>query len=131
MVASGKISVEEGEELLDALGQDAGDAAGSFKQGGTKSSKELKFLRVNVQSAEKDNVDVRVPLNLLRAGMRLTSLIPSHAVDQINCSMKQRGIAFDLNNLRQEDIESLIDSLGDMEVHVDSKEGDKVRVYCE
>lgn len=131
MIASGKISVEEAEELLDALGQDAAEAAESFKQGGTKTSKELKFLRVNVQSAEKDNVDVRVPLNLLRAGMRLTSLIPSHAVDQINSSMKQRGIAFDLNNLRQEDIESLINSLGDMEVHVDSKEGDKVRVYCE
>jgi hypothetical protein len=131
MIATGKITVEEGEELLDALGVDTGPATESMKQGGEKMTKDLKFIRVTVESAEKDHVDVRVPLNLLRAGMRFTSLIPSHAVDEINSSMKQAGMAFDLNNLAQEDIETLISSLGEMKVNVDSKEGDKVRIYCE
>lgn len=125
MIASGKITAEEGEKLLDALGATGADAP---KAGGDK--KNAKFMYVKVVSAQNDNVDVKVPLGLVRAGMRLTSLIPPQAMDHINESMKQHGMSLDFANLKKDDIEELISGLTEMEVNVNSKNGDNVRVFC-
>ena len=131
MLASGKITAEEAESLLDAL--DAAPPESPPASGGDRppASKTLKFLRVKVRSAEKDNVDIRVPLDLLRSGMRLTSLIPANAMDHIHGSMEAHGVKIDLNNLKQEDVETLIEGLRDMEVNVDAGSSDRVRVFCE
>jgi len=51
-------------------------------------------------------------------------------MDQINDSMGAQGMSFDFNNLKPEDIEALIENLGEMEVNVVSGEGDHVRVFC-
>jgi hypothetical protein len=129
MVSKGKISVDEASALLDALQDDSADAPASGPY--TELKNLPKFLNVQVTSAEEDNVNVKVPLGLIRAGMRLTSLIPPAAMDQVNASMEKHGISIDLNNIKKEDIEVLIESLAEMEVKVDSKNGDKVRVFCE
>ncbi len=81
-------------------------------------------------SGGKDTVDVKVPLALLRTGLKLTSLIPPQAMDQINESMGEAGMSIDFNNLKPEDIEDLIESLREMEVNVKSSSGDNVRVFC-
>jgi Asp-tRNA(Asn)/Glu-tRNA(Gln) amidotransferase B subunit len=129
MLAEGKISATEAEELLDAMekgaGQDQGDTAVD-----RKSLKNIKYIYVKVLSSQNDNVDVRVPLGLIRAGMRLTSLIPPQAMEHINSTMHEKGINFDMNNIKPDDIEELIKNLADMEVNVKSKNGDTVRVYC-
>ena len=39
-------------------------------------------------------------------------------------------MSFDLNNFKPEDIEELIEALREMEVDVDSANGDKVHVYA-
>jgi hypothetical protein len=83
-----------------------------------------------VLSAQDDNVDVRVPLGLIRAGMKLTTLIPAQAMDHINSAMREKGVNFDLNSIKPDDIEELLKNLTDMEVNVKSKNGDTVRVYC-
>jgi hypothetical protein len=127
MVAKGKITVEEAEALLSAL--ERGESS-PVPANGSHGKKLPKFIYVKVTSASDDNVDVKVPLSLIRAGMRLTSLIPPQAMNHINESMEEHGVSIDLNNLKKEDIETLIESLVEMEVNVDSKDGDKVRVYC-
>jgi hypothetical protein len=71
-----------------------------------------------------------VPLSLVRAGLKLTSLIPPQAVDQINKSMSEHGMSMDLQNLKPEDLEDLIEALREMEINVDSVNGDNVRVYA-
>lgn len=131
MLASGKITVEEAEKLLDALGENAPPAGPQSTQPASVHSGEVKFLRVHVVSTQGDNVNVRVPLNLVRAGMKLTSLIPPQAMDKINSSMAEAGVKIDLNSVKPEDIEALIESLREMEVDVDAGNGDKVRVFCE
>lgn len=128
MVADGKISVQEAEELLDALRNNSGQT-GKADSGDTGQAKNPKYLFVKVTG--KDTVNVRVPFGLLRAGMKFTSLIPPMAMQQINDQMKQKGISLDLNNIRPQDLDDLVTSLADMEVNVDSKDGDNVRVYCE
>ena len=85
---------------------------------------------VKVLSAKGDNVNVKVPLSLVRAGLKLTSFIPQPAMEQINKSMGDQGLSIDLLNFKAEDLEELIEALREMEVNVDAVNGDNVRVYC-
>ena len=146
MLAQGKISADEAETLLDALGARTGStgagagAAGAGEPGvGEPAIKGdptplvaalPKYLYVKVAAANGDNVDVKVPLALVRSGLKLTSLIPPAAMDQISESMSDHGISIDFNNLKPEDIDELIGALREMEVNVDSSNGDRVRVYA-
>lgn len=128
MLAEGKISATEAETLLDALGSPATEPLAS-KAPTAKPTGAPKFLYVKVTG--DDTVDVKVPLGLLRTGLKLTSLIPPQAMEQINESMGENGMSFDLNNLKAEDIEDIIENLREMEVNVNAKSGDHVRVWCE
>ena len=85
---------------------------------------------MKVLSTDGDTVDVKVPIALVRSGLKLTSLIPPQAMDQINESMSEHGMSIDFSNLKPEDIDELVEALREMEINVDSKDGDKVRVYC-
>jgi hypothetical protein len=126
MLSKGKITPEEAESLLRAIEKpDTETPTGSVKE------KIPKFLKVQVISASDDNVDVRVPLSLIRAGIQLTNLIPPAAMERISESLEKHGMSVDLTNLKKEDIEALIDGLSEMVVNVESKDGDKVYVYCE
>jgi hypothetical protein len=105
-------------------GGGAGGSRGGVGSGGTP-----KYMFVKVVSEKGDNVNVKIPLGLLRAGLKLTALIPKPASDQINKAMADKGMSFDLNSLKPEDIEELIGALAEMEVEVDSNNGDTVRVF--
>ena len=146
LLADGTITVDEAERLLDAVGSgtgagptaaateagarpEAGPEAGSAgKTAGTGGTP--RYMYVKVISTDGDNVDVRIPLSLVRSGLKLTSLIPPQAMEQINDSMGEHGMTFDFNNFKPEDIEELVQALREMEVNVDSQNGDNVRVYC-
>ena len=140
MLAGGKITAEEAEHLLDAL--DARAAAGGTTSATAASAGPAiqgdpsalidalpKFLFVKVNAENGDNVDVKIPIALVRSGLKLTSLIPPQAMDQINESMSEHGMSVDFTNLKPEDIDALVAALREMEVSVDSANGDKVRVY--
>ena len=62
--------------------------------------------------------------------MRLTSLVPPSARDHLNAEMAKNGVHFDLNQLKPENLEALIEQLNELTVDVD-KEKTKVRIYCE
>ncbi|MDP2183116.1 MAG: hypothetical protein Q8K99_11175 [Actinomycetota bacterium] len=134
MLAEGKITAVEAETLLDALQTPAEETAASSTSAsadwptGPAPSGTPKFMYVKVTG--KDTVDVKVPLGLLRAGLKLTSLIPPQAMDQINESMSDHGMSIDFNNFKPEDIEDIIESLREMEVNVQSGDGDNIRVFC-
>jgi len=83
------------------------------------------------RSGDYDRVNIRVPMSLIRAGIKLTSLIPSEARDKVNLALHEKGIDFDARNMRPEDIEELIGALSDLEVDVISKSGESVRVFVE
>jgi hypothetical protein len=130
LVAEGKISAEEAARLLDALESRGTQTTAADPPPRAGSSGPPKFMYVKVVSQQGDNVNVKIPLSLVRAGLKLTSLIPPQAMEQITKQMADHGMAFDLANLKHEDIEELIEALREMEIDVDSKNGDNVRVYC-
>ena len=134
MLAEGKISAEEADLLLDSLEPPVVDAAPESSPSadwpsGPSATGTPKFLYVKVTGG-KDTVDVKVPLSVLRAGLKLTSLIPPQAMERINESIGEHGMSLDFNNLKPEDIEDLIASLREMEINVRSAEGENVRVFC-
>lgn len=133
MIAQGKISVQEAEKLLDALNISKGDSMNAQYGAPTADVKRnVKFLRVVVESKEKDNVNVRVPMALLRAGLRLSALIPPVAYQKINEKMAEKGVEFDINQfLKSGNIEELIESMSELNVDVNSAEGDLVKVFFE
>ncbi|MBT7618108.1 MAG: hypothetical protein HN590_12570 [Calditrichaeota bacterium] len=138
MLAEGKISVDESMDLLDALGgaPKTESTASVDTNTGEIFEKNLKgklpkFLRVEVNGSDGENVNVKVPLGLLRAGIKISSVMPSNVSTKINSELNDKGFDFDLNNIKSEDVDTLISHLSDMEVNVDSKDGETVRVFCE
>ena len=95
-----------------------------------------KYLRVVVDTEEgrhgekPTKVNVRVPMQLLRAGVKLTGVIPTRARDEVNAALRKEGIEFDINNVTPQNLEELIEQLRDLSVDVDN-EHTKVRVFCE
>lgn len=48
----------------------------------------------------------------------------------VNDALKEKGMTIDLSQLRPENLEELIDGLGDVRIDVDDKDA-KVAVFCE
>jgi hypothetical protein len=116
MLSEGKVTVEEAERLLDALA-----APGST---GTPP----RFLRVVVTG--KSNVNVRLPVSLLRSGIRLAQVLPGEARDAVGKALGEKGLSLDALGGKPADVECLIAALADLTVDVEDGE-DHVRVFCE
>lgn len=130
MLAEGKITAEEAEQLIAALERDQPPAASSLD---VRPKGKAKYLRVVVdalENGEPGRVNVRVPLQLLRAGVRLAALIPPQALGQANAELNKSGVPFDLTQLKPEQLEALVEHLDEMTVEVDQPDA-KVRVFCE
>jgi antitoxin component of RelBE/YafQ-DinJ toxin-antitoxin module len=138
MLAEGKISADEAERLISALEP---SAAKPFSADAAPAEKARpKYLRVQVDSEDDGGhdgptkVNVRVPMQLLRAGVKLAGLIPSQALKSANDAIHKQGIPFDLTQIKPENLEELVDQLSDLSVDVDQKDDRtkvKVRVFCE
>ncbi len=148
MLAAGKINADEAEHLLAAIEPDSSVKVGEFSGsvGGGNGSKaasvktRAKYLRVLVEADESmtgmkgsTTVNVRVPMQLLRAGVRLASLIPAQAHEQLDDMLSRKGVPLTLSQIKPENLEELIDHLEDLTVDVEGKEGNttKVHVFCE
>jgi hypothetical protein len=128
MLKEGKVSVEEAEKLMEAVAPGKSSAEESAVSTG-----ERKYLRVQVEpgpdSEEKDRVNIRVPMKLIRAGVKLAAFLPGDAKTQVRDALHDKGVDVDLGKLTAADIEELINNLNDLTVDVEGKE--KVRIYTE
>lgn len=129
MLAEHKITAEEAEALLDAMTPGA-----PVVSTGAIATADPKYLRVLVEGHEDGHtgkVNVRVPFNLIRAGVRLAALIPAAAHGPVNKALKAQGIEVDVSKLKPEDLEGLVQHLTELSVDVEGAHGEKVRVFCE
>lgn len=130
MLAEGKITATEAEQLIAALERDKPPATSDPE---ARPKGKAKYLRVMVDAADGDEptrVNIRVPLQLLRAGVRLTALVPPQALAKANDELSKSGMPFDLTQLKPEQLEALVDHLDEMTVEVDQADA-KVHIYCE
>ncbi|GAA4095039.1 SHOCT-like domain-containing protein [Actinomadura miaoliensis] len=133
MLAEGKITADEAERLIVALERARPDAPPAAEP---RPKPRPKYLRVVVNSADDVGVDgptwinIRIPLQLLRAGVRLASLVPPQALAKVNAELERSGVPIDLTELKPQHIENLIEHLDDLTVDVDDPDT-KVQVFCE
>jgi hypothetical protein len=132
MLAQGKITVEEAEKLLAAVGE-TGPAAGRAAETDAAGQRAWKYLRIQVEpgpgSEKGERVNIRVPFKLIRAGLKFAAFIPREAHDRVNQAFKEKGMDIDLARITPQDLEEIVSNLDDMTVEVDGK--DKVRIFCE
>jgi hypothetical protein len=134
LLSEGKITPDEAERLISALGGVATPRPAYSGTAEPARANRPKYMRVMVDANEPGEgptkVNIRVPIQLLRAGVRLSSLIPPQARDQVNAAMTEYGVPFDLSKLKPENLEELIEQLSDLTVDVDNERA-KVRIFCE
>jgi hypothetical protein len=129
LLAEGKITTEEADRLLAAM-----DRTTQARPEATQSNSPPRYLRVEVDANDRHDsptrVNIRVPMNFLRAGVRLAALIPPAAREKVNAAMARNGIPFDIDQLKPDNLEAMVEHLGDLSVDVNNEDA-KVRVYCE
>jgi len=141
MLAQGQINADEAERLLSALEKEPAAAAGGGDSDAAPKPRP-KYIRVTVSEDGKaadgstvegaTRVNVRVPMQLLRAGVKLASFIPPEARERVNIALRKDGIPIDLGQIKPENLEELIDHLDDLTVDVNERsKNTKVRVFCE
>ena len=133
MLAAGKITTDEADRLLDAL-REPGRPASAAEH--VESQAKPRYLRVIVDANDEHDgptkINIRVPLQLLRAGVRLASLMPNGAQDKVNDALRSQGIDFDIAKLKPENVDELIEALRETTVDItQAKEDVKIRIFSE
>jgi len=133
MLAGGRITAGEAERLLNALENGPVVDVTPAKTFGSS-----KYLRVLIEREperagdEQTRVNIRVPLQLLRAGVKLKSLLPDDARDHMNEAMREKGFDFDINQFKPENLDEMLANLNDLSIDIDKKSRKaKVRIFCE
>ena len=123
MVAQGKVSVAEAEQLL---------AAVSAPENPDEPRKEPRYIRIQVTDPAKEgkraeNVNIKVPMTVVRGGLRLGAFIPG-MLGKKKIQL-ENGTELDLSKIHYSDLEAMIKDIGELTVDVDGEA--QVRVRCE
>lgn len=129
MIQDGKITIDEGMELLDALGET------EIKESKPKyPGLADRFLRVRVDNT-KSKVNVNIPLRLLTLTSKLVNIGLNYIPDEARREMEKKGV--DVSKIDFEELISLIDQglVDGKLVDVDTEDTEhgrtKVEVYVE
>ena len=133
MLERGDISSNDAAKLLAILGS-KGERSSEPSQ---VSSKTPRYLRVTIgpdpdagENAKPERVNVRIPLAILKAGVKISSLIPGDASGSVEEALSGHGINLNLKNLDPKAMDELISALSELEVDVTNGE-QRVRVFAE
>jgi len=137
MLADKKINADEAYRLLSAL-EPEGRAPEGTPKPGTPPKAKPKYLRCCIVSGhgeghggKGEHINVRVPMTLIRSGVKLTSLLPREARDKVTSALEEKGIDFDMRNVKPEDLDELIEALSELEVDIVGSDGEVVKVCVE
>lgn len=126
MMAAGKITSEDAERLLDKLNAVTELPAHNAPENhdSTGPIPVRKYLRVVVTGAGKD-VNMRVPLSFVRAGVGLIGVLPVDVAQKLG----EKGI--DLDSLSRLADDKLPGVLNALDIEIDKGSGKHVRIFCE
>jgi hypothetical protein len=160
LLAQGKITVDEADRLLAAIGpvssgSAAAGAATAGKGAATAEAPAPKYLRVTVTKTRSwpgddgeqarrawmpghtggpsREVTIRVPVALVRNGMRLGAMLPGLAGAGLQAHLRERGVDVDISKIDAGTIDQLVSQFGEMNIDIVSERGGKAQVHitCE
>jgi hypothetical protein len=125
MLSAGKISVQEAEQLLQAVKPPTPPEEDK--------KVEPRYFRILVNKAARDgkkaeNVNIRVPMTVIRGGLRLGALFPG-MLGKKKIQL-DNGSELDLSKVTYTDLEAMIKDIGELTVDVDGGDA-QVRIRCE
>src|SRR5262245_34523571 len=134
LLSQGKITVDEADQLLRALGASAepGSAPGVGQGDSTRPAP--KWVCITVDKSGRDGrppkqVPIRVPMAVVRGGARLGALIPGLSTE---LTQKLRDQGVDISAIDFTQIENVLGELGETTINVDEGKGKaQVRITCE
>jgi hypothetical protein len=131
MLAEGKISVDEAEKLLAAISSAEAGEKRSEEESVTSVKLPFKYLRVQVEpgSGSGERVNIRVPLKLIRAGLKWAAFMPKDVQGKVDEALSEKGINMDFSSIKPEDLDEILIHLKDLTVDVEGKE--TVKIFCE
>lgn len=141
MLAAGKITADDAEKLLAALRREEDrtakpDSDPSIDIIAETRNGKAKFLCVNVSPKDghshgrhAGNVNVKIPLILLKAGVKLGRFMPEGTRDQVHEKLSKHGINVDLANLESADLDAFIEGLRETSIDVEDEE-ETVKIFC-
>jgi hypothetical protein len=137
LLAQGKITVDDAEQLLRALG------ASSLESATTTSSEPTgkqgaRWIRVTVDKAARDGkppkqVSIRVPMALVRGGVRLGAILPRFANkdgDAVSQHLRDHGVDIDWSKLDLSQLDTVLQNLDETTIDVDKGKA-QVRISYE
>ena len=141
LLAQGKITVDEADQLLKAVGAaTAPEPAGDAPAGDTGAPP--RWIRINVRKPANENrkakdVNIRVPVAVMKGGIRLGAIIASFAGEKAAQRMRERGmdldlakISGDLSKMNGPEFDQFLKTLDDVNIEVDDGKA-QVRITCE
>ena len=140
LLAQGKTTVDEADRLLKALG-DAQAQAGDTTADGTERPTPSWF-RINIHKPANDHrqakdVNIRVPVSVMKGGMRLGAIIATFAGEKAARRMRERGIDLDLSKINGDlsklngpEFDQFLKSLDDVNIEIDDGKA-QVRITTE
>ena len=123
MLSSGKVSVQEAEQLPQAVATPSSD----------EKKTEPRFFRILVnkparEGKKAENVNIRVPISVVRGGLRLSAFFPG-LLGKKKLQL-DNGTELDLSKIHYTDLEAMIKDIGELSVDVDGDDAN-VRIRCE
>src|ERR1700704_1688332 len=125
MLSNGKVSVQEAEQLLQAIAA----------PGATAEDKKVepRYFRILVNKPAREGkkaeaVNIRVPMTVVRGGLRLGALFPG-MLGKKKIQL-DNGTELDLSKVTYTDLEAMIKDIGELTVDVDGGDA-QVRIRCE
>jgi len=158
LLSQGKITVDEADRLLAAIGQapreraTAGAGAPAGGKGTATAEAPLpRYLRITVTrtrgwhhderaharrawmwpgyaGGREREITVRVPFTLVRNGMRLGAMIPGLTREGLRAHLRERGVDVDLSRLDADTIARMVSEFGEMNIDIESDRGGKARI---
>ena len=131
LLAQGKITVDDADRLLRAI-------AGGSERGAQAAEGEApkrRWVRIAVHKpghsgVRERDVNIRVPIAIVKSGMRLGALIPGMAGEQVSARLRERGLDLDFSKLDAAAIDEVLKELGDANIEIDAGKA-QVRITCE
>ena len=124
MLADGKISVEDAGRLLDKL-QEVESRQRDAVDDNTSQKPRPKHLRILAVEGDEEELNLRIPLGLIRAGLTLDSFLPSWARSRIL-------VGSSLSDLETIDSDYLRENLDELDLTFDSEDSDEsLRIFVE
>jgi len=141
MLQEGKITVDEADRLIKALCTDRPAETATADTAATGSER-VRWIRINIQKPANDghkakNVNIRVPIAVVKGGMRLGAIIGTFAGDKAARRMKAQGldidlakISSDLSQMNGPEFDEFLRSLNDTNIEIDDGHS-QVRITAE